>query len=206
MGSKEERRIAVVYGLGGVGKTQLVLNVVEKTSEEWDFVIFVDASSRETVEETLKEFAKVKGVGDTYNHTIEWLESCRERWIMILDNADTPSTNVRQYIPGGRHGGVLITTRLPDLVALAKGPDSACELSRMSDADSLALFMKIVRLEGGYLSEEEMISAKELLKVSRSVWHISFLIMDLNLGFRAPCSRNRPGWRIHRSFSWHDLH
>ncbi|CUA75392.1 Nephrocystin-3 [Homo sapiens] [Rhizoctonia solani] len=163
-GSKNERRVCVIYGLGGAGKTQLVLSVVERTRDEWDHVIFVDASSNATVEGDLKSFAASKNIGDTYEDSIRWLESCRERWLVIYDNADTPSTNIRQYIPGGRYGCILITTRLPDLARLAKGPKSVCHMSSMSHEDGLALFVKTACMEDQGLSENEISAAKALLK------------------------------------------
>ncbi|CAE6405052.1 unnamed protein product [Rhizoctonia solani] len=164
--STNERRVAVVYGLGGAGKTQLVLNVVERTRDEWDHVIFVDASSNETIEQTLKEFAILKGIGGTCETTLHWLEDCRERWLVVFDNVDTPSINIRQYIPGGQHGSILITTRLPDLARLAKGPGSVCRLSSMRKEDGLALLIKAARLEDQYLSDEETEAAEALLKAS----------------------------------------
>ncbi|CUA75393.1 Nephrocystin-3 [Homo sapiens] [Rhizoctonia solani] len=163
-GSKNERRVCVIYGLGGAGKTQLVLNVVERTRDDWDYVIFVDASSRVTVEGDLKNFAVAKDVGDTYEDAIRWLESCHERWLVIYDNADTPSTNIRQYIPGGRHGSILITTRLPDLARLAKGPGSVCHMSGMSYEDGLALFMKTACMEDLDLGENDISAAEALIK------------------------------------------
>ncbi|CAE6386611.1 unnamed protein product [Rhizoctonia solani] len=163
-GSKNERRVGVVYGLGGVGKTQLVLNMIERTRDQWDYIIFVDASSNATIEGDLKNFAKAKGIGNIYEDTIRWLESCRERWLVVYDNADTPSTNIRQYIPPGQHGSVLITTRLPDLASLAKGPDSVFHLSSMNSTDGLALFTKTARIEDQCLPGEDMDAAQELLK------------------------------------------
>ncbi|CAE6539782.1 unnamed protein product [Rhizoctonia solani] len=163
-GSRNERRICVIYGLGGAGKTQLVLSVVERTRDDWDHVIFVDASSNATLEGDLKSFAVVKNIGDAYEDAIRWLESCRERWLVIYDNADTPSTNIRQYIPGGRHGSILITTRLPDLARLAKGPRSMCHMSSMSHEDGLALFMKTACMEDQDLGENDISAAEALLK------------------------------------------
>ncbi|CUA74452.1 Nephrocystin-3 [Mus musculus] [Rhizoctonia solani] len=61
---------------------------------------------------------------------------------------------------GGQHGSILITTRLPDLARLAKGPGSVCRLSSMR----LALLIKAARLEDQYLSDEETEAAEALLK------------------------------------------
>ncbi|KAH7339464.1 acyl transferase/acyl hydrolase/lysophospholipase, partial [Rhizoctonia solani] len=165
-GSIDERRVCVVYGMGGAGKTQLVLNVIEHTRDEWDHVIFVDASSKESIEQTLEEFAVMKGIGGTYEATLHWLEDSRERWLVVFDNADTPSINIRQYLPGGRHGSIAITTRLFDLTGLAKGPGCVCRLSGMRQADGLALIIKAARLVDQYIPDEEMEAAEMLLKVT----------------------------------------
>ncbi|CAE6506304.1 unnamed protein product, partial [Rhizoctonia solani] len=158
------RRVCVVYGLGGVGKTQLVLSVIERTRDQWDHVIFVDASSNATAEGDFKDFATANGIGSSHQDIVRWLETCHQRWLVVLDNADTPSTNIRQYIPGGRHGSVIITTRLPDLDRLAKGPGSVCRLSSMSDEDGLALFMKTARMDDQCLPPNDISCAKALLK------------------------------------------
>ncbi|CAE7148191.1 unnamed protein product, partial [Rhizoctonia solani] len=164
-GGKDERRVCVVYGLGGVGKTQLVLNVIERTWDEWDYIIFVDASSGNAVEKSLKEFAEAKSIGDSYKDTINWLESCGERWLVVFDNADSASTNLRQYIPArGRGGSVLITTRLPDLAKLTVGPEAVCRLSSMSLIDSASLLVKIASSGNQCVSDEDAEAAEGLVE------------------------------------------
>ncbi|CAE6428681.1 unnamed protein product [Rhizoctonia solani] len=166
-GGKNERRVCVVYGLGGVGKTQLVLNVIELTWEEWDHIIYVDASSTEAIEKALTQFGKAKKVGETFKDVIRWLESCGERWLVVFDNADTPSTNIRQYIPTRSRGGaILITTRLPDLARLAEGPNSVCHLSSMSQTDGTALLVKIASLGSQALPDKDIKIAGELVQAS----------------------------------------
>ncbi|CAE6457660.1 unnamed protein product [Rhizoctonia solani] len=162
-GGKNELSVCVVYGLGGVGKTQLVLNVVERTWDEWDHIIYVDASSKEAIEKALTEFGMAKNVGETCRDVIRWLESCGERWLVVFDNADTASTNIRQYIPArGRGGGILITTRLPDLARLAQGPGSVCHLSSMSQTDGTTLLLKIASLGSQALPDEDIETAGKL--------------------------------------------
>ncbi|EUC58703.1 kinesin light chain-like protein, partial [Rhizoctonia solani AG-3 Rhs1AP] len=164
-GGKNERRVCVVYGLGGVGKTQLVLYVIEQTWNEWDHVIYVDASSAESIEKALTEFGSAKMIGETYDDVISWLEAGGERWLMVFDNADTASTNIRKYIPArGQSGSVLITTRLPDLANLAVGPGSLCHLSSMSPADGTALLIKIASSRNECVSDSDMKAADQLVQ------------------------------------------
>ncbi|EUC55259.1 kinesin light chain, partial [Rhizoctonia solani AG-3 Rhs1AP] len=161
----DKLRVCVVYGLGGSGKTQLVLSVIERTWDNWDHIIYLDASSTEAVEKGFEEFASAKNVGEGHKGVIEWLESCGERWLVVFDNADTPSTNIRQYIPArGRSGSVLITTRLPDLASLADGPDSVCRLSGMRQTDGVTLLVKIASSGNQYLSDNDTKAAEELVQ------------------------------------------
>ncbi|CUA78387.1 Kinesin light chain [Rhizoctonia solani] len=178
-GGKGERRVCVVYGLGGVGKTQLVLNAIERTRDEWHHIIYVDASSAEAIEKALKEFGEAKNIGKAYEDVIGWLESCRERWLVVFDNADSASTNIRQYIPArAQKGSVVITTRLPDLARLAEGPSAVCHLSGMNQTDGVALLMKTVSLESQCPPGNGMSAAEGLVQASdyrMTVPHLTFI-------------------------------
>ncbi|KEP45663.1 calcium-independent phospholipase A2-gamma, partial [Rhizoctonia solani 123E] len=164
-GGKAKLRVCVVYGLGGVGKTQLALSVIEHTWTEWDHIIYVDASSAEAIEKALEEFGTAKNIGQGYKDVIGWMESCDERWLMVFDNADTQSTDIQQYIPARARGGsVLITTRLPDLASLADGPGCVCHLSSMSQADGTALLVKIASSRNKCLSDDDTKTAETLVQ------------------------------------------
>ncbi|CAE6440361.1 unnamed protein product [Rhizoctonia solani] len=157
--------VCVVYGLGGVGKTQLVLSVVERTWNNWDHVIYVDASSAEAIEKVLHGFGKAKNIGEEWTDVISWLESCGERWLMVFDNADTPATNIEQYMPArGERGSIMITTRLPDLTNLASKPECVCHLSSMNQADGKALLLKIIGSRNQRISDDDMKTVEELVR------------------------------------------
>ncbi|CAE6445705.1 unnamed protein product [Rhizoctonia solani] len=167
-------RVCVIYGLGWVGKTQLVLSVIGRTWHRWDHVIYVDASSTEAIEKVLDEFGKARNIGEGYKDMIRWLESCAERWLMVLDNADTPSTNIEQYIPArGERGSIMITTRLPDLVNLASEPECVCHLSGMSQTDGMALLLKIV------CSRRQLISGDDIKVVEELVEDCGYLALTI---------------------------
>ncbi|CUA74258.1 Kinesin light chain [Rhizoctonia solani] len=163
-GGNGKPRVCVVYGLGGVGKTQLVLNVIEQTRDHWVQIIYVDASSEEAIEKAFKEFGTANNIGQTSKEVIDWLESCRKRWLVVFDNADAPSTNVRRYIPVRGDGSVVITTRLPDLARLSEGPDSACQLSCMNLKDGTALLLKVTSLGDQDFQDNDAKVAQELVQ------------------------------------------
>ncbi|KDN33524.1 hypothetical protein RSAG8_13382, partial [Rhizoctonia solani AG-8 WAC10335] len=62
-GDADGRRVCVLYGLGGAGKSQLAFKVVEENRDYWARVIYVNASSKEAVEDTLRNLAIEKGIG-----------------------------------------------------------------------------------------------------------------------------------------------
>ncbi|EUC57781.1 calcium-independent phospholipase A2-gamma, partial [Rhizoctonia solani AG-3 Rhs1AP] len=163
-GSTMERKVCIVHGLGGAGKTQIALKVVERTYDRWKEVIFIDANTRESIESALKDFVVAKQVGDTYKAGLQWLESSREAWLLILDNVDDPSVPIRDYIPRGNHGSVIITTRLSGMLSLAQGAHSDCSVSSMDPDDALALLLKAAHKQYQELSAEEVVEAHVLLQ------------------------------------------
>lgn len=168
-GSDAERRVCVVHGLGGAGKTQLALKVIERTQYHWTHVVYVDASSVEAIEGTLQDFAKAKDIGKSHDDVVDWLGSLCDRWLVIFDNVDDPSLNIRDYFPRGAHGSILVTTRLTDLALLARGPTPVCHISSMSEPEGLALLLKSARLQDLTLTDSEREAAISLLQVSCGV-------------------------------------
>lgn len=166
IGGGGERRVCVVHGLGGAGKTQLALKVIECTRESWATVLYVDASSRGAIESALRGFSVINGVGKSHEDTIRWLESRRERWLLVFDNADSPSLNVHKFFPKCDHGSILITTRLHDMTRLARGPCADCNLSCMNPEEALELLIKAARMQKQPLQPDEVVAANALLQVN----------------------------------------
>jgi hypothetical protein len=161
----KERCVFILHGLGGAGKTQIALKTIEKTSDMWTDIIFVDATSRETTTSALEGFAKDKKIGETHNDAIRWLGDHKERWLMLFDNADDPSLGISRFFPQGGHGSILVTTRVPGLALLGRGLKSDCRVSDMVPEEALELLLKAARLEGEVLLEAERNAAVQLLQV-----------------------------------------
>jgi hypothetical protein len=192
----------VVHGLGGAGKTQVVLKTIEHTRDNWTHVLYVDATSEEAIQGTFQDFAKAQNIGKAYEDTIDWLGSRREQWLLVFDNADDPSLNIRDYFPSGTHGSILITTRLADLALLAQGPGSDCCISSMNQQEALTLLMKTARLRNKELSDSEMEAANALLKVCRGALDIDPCCLLIHgAGLWASSSRDCTRWDIHRTLS-----
>ncbi|KAG9121167.1 hypothetical protein FRC07_002990 [Ceratobasidium sp. 392] len=161
----KERCIFVLHGIGGAGKTQIVLKMTEQTHGMWSDIVYVDVTSRETADSALAAFAKAKGVGRTYSDTIRWLGTRHERWLMVLDNADDPSLNVSEYFPPGNHGSIVITTRRPDVAELGQGlRTDSCGVSSMDPKEALELLLQSAQLKEDTMSDKEMGAAGKLLE------------------------------------------
>ncbi|QRV92257.1 kinesin light chain [Ceratobasidium sp. AG-Ba] len=159
-----QRCVFVLYGLGGSGKTQLALKTVQQTRDTWADIVFVDATTHETAMATLAGFANEKNIGNSHDSALKWLGNQRERWLMIIDNADDPDVDIRRYFPTGDHGSILVTTRIKQHAALARGDDSDRQVASMKQDEALGLLLKAAKLKETSLPAAERQAATRLLE------------------------------------------
>ncbi|MFD4745256.1 FxSxx-COOH system tetratricopeptide repeat protein, partial [Streptomyces rubiginosohelvolus] len=148
--------VQALHGLGGIGKTQLVLEYAHRFASQYDTVWWIDAEQADQIPVHYTELAARLGIaapgagtGHTTRTLIEHLRT-RERWLIVLDNAEEPGA-FETLLPTGP-GHVLITSRNPgwkDLVpshgldVFPRGDSVAYLTTRIPDiatqqADSLA--------------------------------------------------------------------
>ncbi|QRV80912.1 nephrocystin-3 protein [Ceratobasidium sp. AG-Ba] len=200
VGPGNERRVCVIHGLGGTGKTQVALKSIEQTIDKWADIAFVDATSRETAESTLKGFALAKQAGETYQDAIRWLERSSGHWLLVFDNADDPGLVLRDLIPNGANGSVLVTTRLRALGQLGQGPGCECQLGRMRPDEALDLLAKKARMNIEDLLNEEIDAANGLIEdlgylalaIAHSGAYISCAKMSIK-NYRDQCQEKMKG-------------
>ncbi|MEU6542988.1 FxSxx-COOH system tetratricopeptide repeat protein [Streptomyces sp. NPDC046859] len=105
-----------LYGLGGVGKTQIALEYVHRFAADYDLVWWIPSEQNELVVSSLTDLARRLGlrVGeDAAQAALEVCDHLRQssglRWLLVFDNADEPQ-EVSRHFPGGT-GHVLVTSR-----------------------------------------------------------------------------------------------
>ncbi|KAF3936314.1 hypothetical protein ABW19_dt0208754 [Dactylella cylindrospora] len=136
------RRIVVLYGPGGVGKTQLTLKFLQKCSDRFSNTMFVDAASEETLDFGLTNLSKRYTPAEPNKESIlRWFITQKSNWLLIIDNADT-DLNLRQYIPRCDHGNILITTRNQHCKIYA--PGTSIGIGGLLREDAISLLLKAV--------------------------------------------------------------
>ncbi|WP_338681167.1 FxSxx-COOH system tetratricopeptide repeat protein [Streptomyces acidiscabies] len=106
-----------LYGLGGVGKTQIALEYVHRFAADYDLVWWISSERSEFVVSALADLAPrlgLRGGEDAAQVAQEVRDHLRQsgpslRWLLVFDNADEPQ-EVSHLLPGGS-GHVLITSR-----------------------------------------------------------------------------------------------
>lgn len=108
-----------LYGLGGVGKTQLAIEYAYRFANEYQIVWWIRADQPPLVRTTLASLAsrlniaglQSSGVEDAMSAVLDALRLGRpyDRWLLVYDNADDPD-EIRGLMPADR-GHIIVTSR-----------------------------------------------------------------------------------------------
>lgn len=137
------RKVYVIHGLGGIGKTQLAIEFARKHHIKYSAVFWLDASSKDILGRSLVDVARGLPQHELLTETTEelrnpkvdidivvrgvdhWLSlSSNQHWLLIFDNVDRDHTlqekdpqayDVKEFFPSADHGSILITSRLSNL-------------------------------------------------------------------------------------------
>jgi tetratricopeptide (TPR) repeat protein/DNA-binding XRE family transcriptional regulator len=116
-----------ISGLGGIGKTQIAIEYAYRYRDEYQAILWVNASSHEAFTADFVKLATLLDLPEQFEQDQEfvvravkrWLSS-HTRWLLILDNVDNLEI-LADYLPLYSSGDVLLTTRLQALGTLAQG-------------------------------------------------------------------------------------
>ncbi|CZR53779.1 uncharacterized protein PAC_03660 [Phialocephala subalpina] len=134
----------ILYGLGGSGKTQMLLKFANVHRQKYWGVFFIDASSKERANQSFLDIARACNVKETVEDVKKWL-STKSHWLLLIDNVDDPAIDVSNFFPHGTTGSIIITTRNPDLQKYATVGSS--KVGEMTPEDAILLLRKVAAID-----------------------------------------------------------
>lgn len=136
------RKIYILYGLGGIGKTQLAVAYLREHQEIYSAILWLNGNSKDTLMQSLAAFGKHAGLHPVSEAAAAKTQDSRDieaearavlrwlalpgnrRWLMIVDNVDREYSrgdedplayDIQSFLPPADHGYIMITSRLPSL-------------------------------------------------------------------------------------------
>jgi nucleoside phosphorylase len=166
------RKIVVLCGLGGFGKTQLALQYWTEVAEEYSSKIWVDATSLETVLESFKDISTK--LGHQLPHAVamhspssvlsspkvifadikRWLSSLSNcRWLMVIDNVEDldGEFHIRELVPDCTNGSIIVISTQSETADILEA--KSIEIAKIDDEAGAGIllhrFKKITQSEEG---------------------------------------------------------
>jgi tetratricopeptide (TPR) repeat protein len=177
-----------IHGLGGVGKSQLVLEYAHRHAADYELIWWIPAERPTTALAALAALARQLGIQEMavqQEMMAELFDELRQRdrWLLVYDNAEEPEA-ITPLLPPGGAGHVLITSRFrawgrvaePLPLDVLSRPESIGLLLRRTashdeeSAAALAEFLGDLPLaleEAAAYIEETQIALPEYLQLAR---------------------------------------
>jgi ATP/maltotriose-dependent transcriptional regulator MalT len=132
------RRVAVLHGLGGIGKTQLAIAYAKRYRDSYSAILWLSVKDEDSLKQSfvnvasqiLREHPSASrlssvNVKENANEVMQavkaWLSLPKNnRWLLVYDNYDNPKVpgntdpmalDVRKYFPESYQGSIVVTTR-----------------------------------------------------------------------------------------------
>ncbi|KAK4201770.1 putative calcium-independent phospholipase A2-gamma [Triangularia verruculosa] len=112
------RREFLLWGIGGVGKSEIALKAAEHLDGRFKYIFYIDGSERSATMHSYAEISKRYNLGGTNPETMfhvamEWMERLADEWLMIFDDCNLSER--AGFIPGRGKGNIIYTSRFNGL-------------------------------------------------------------------------------------------
>ncbi|KAI9658004.1 MAG: hypothetical protein M1821_002664 [Bathelium mastoideum] len=172
---------AVVYGSGGTGKSQLALRYAEGHKQQYNPILWIDATNADTARSSYERIAEELGIVLDSNNSrasslndskavpavLRWLFSRGEtddEWLVIIDNADDVRWDPRAIVPKGERGNIIITSRDRLVPIPFNGSFEELEVGVMSTIEATSLLLQHLHWDSESAPENIVQSCTELVQ------------------------------------------
>ncbi|KAF4969002.1 hypothetical protein FSARC_3656 [Fusarium sarcochroum] len=151
---EKPQAVAALFGLSGIGKTQIALSYAYRTRAEHPnlSVFWVYASSANRIRQSYSSIAQacqIPGHDDPNTDILalvkQWLQVEHQKpWLMIVDGADDvglfcDDEKIRKYLPACRQGMLLVTTTSHEVAIRVTKGQHFFEVDRFTDDEARSL-------------------------------------------------------------------
>jgi len=159
-----------ITGLGGIGKTQTVVEYVYRYFHEYQAILWMQADSLSRITSSFLAMAQtlglfeqeVKEADQIISAVQQWYRS-HSGWLLIVDNADELEL-VQHFLPEG-NGQILLTTRSQVTRGIT---DEDLPLDMMNEEEGTLLLLRCTKVRPNVsletVSEEERACAKRIVE------------------------------------------
>ncbi|KAI1360650.1 hypothetical protein F5Y08DRAFT_43121 [Xylaria arbuscula] len=183
LASDGSRRIVVLHGLGGIGKTQIAIAYAKRYRDEYSAIFWLNIKDETSIQQSFTKVARqillqhpdashlrALDLQQDQEKVVEavkaWLSlPGNTRWLLIYDNYDNPrlsndindtGINISQFIPEAYQGSIIVTTRLSQV--------DLGHRVQIKKLESLHDSLKILATTSGRDGLDKDISAKRLIE------------------------------------------
>ncbi|HEV7919957.1 MAG TPA: TIR domain-containing protein, partial [Thermoanaerobaculia bacterium] len=134
--------VQAISGLGGVGKTQIAVEYAYRSRSDYQLVWWIRSELPTTLASDYGALAAPLGLPSAVDQPVivaavkAWLE-LHQGWLLIFDNVEKPE-DVAPYLPSGRAGQVILTSRNPNWRGIAE----PLQVDVMPPDDAVRLLLK----------------------------------------------------------------
>jgi tetratricopeptide (TPR) repeat protein len=161
--TKSSTTILVVRGLGGAGKSQLVLNYLQEYRNDYSATFWIEAGQRESVDRDFLQIYKLlyglralEGQEmikpeDAVLAVKSWFQRRSGRWLVVFDSADAIDDeedksyiDLRYFLPDAASVTVIITTRSAITTEMTELEE--VNVAEMEPSEAAELFIRCAKL------------------------------------------------------------
>ncbi|KAJ4252023.1 hypothetical protein NW762_011324 [Fusarium torreyae] len=171
-----EQQSLVLYGLAGIGKTQVALQYVHLYKHEHDACFWVTCDNRVKISKDIAEMARLLGFGDQdrdHNSAVvkEWMSNTDQSWLLVLDNVESLD-DVQEIWPSCNRGSILVSTQ-DSGTRLREDIKHSIEILSMKDTDGISM------VETVFKKHEKSISTRAAQRILKETGGLPFSIRQL---------------------------